>query len=343
MTLQKYGYYLGFTEVTIQGAKTRLPVFGPIIRRADHKEASGQGTFEAWHIKDELEADALAETAQRGWHKAAETHSLMSLDDIMLVRKARRPIILHQSRVTALLQDRLLDIQNRIHENQFVSYRDRLFFAGYSGMSESAVDEQQGRDTEIHEVRHYHDTAERVLPTESSGYNRPEILNHFSPAFKQYQSIVLEADFLRVAAYDVAEQMPIRPFEAHQLPLLDRGEIARRGIEADAGKQHSQFDVLQIGGMPHHALARQIVAALPQEVNQRLRRVVTVHDQRIAAIGAGKIAVQESAEILEAGIVLPYRIVRVLEVGRRDQPLGVLKSYGLDHAADRGRDVAEKV
>lgn len=64
--------------------------------------------------------------------------------------------------------------------------------------------------------------------------------------------------------------------QSASVPLTDRSEIIWRRIHPDAGQQHTQFDILQIGRLPHHVLARQINAALCQYTNQRLRRVVAV-------------------------------------------------------------------
>lgn len=39
-----------------------------------------------------------------------------------------------------------------------------------------------------------------------------------------------------LAGDDVTEQLPLLALEAHELQLVDRGEIGRRGVDRDAGQ-----------------------------------------------------------------------------------------------------------
>src|SRR5437899_8880654 len=72
-------------------------------------------------------------------------------------------------------------------------------------------------------------------------------------------------------AQHLAEALPLRPREAIQLPLLDEGEIGRRTVERHARQEQRQLQVLDVGGLLHHVLARQVVAALLQYLDHRLR------------------------------------------------------------------------
>src|SRR5689334_15555359 len=67
-----------------------------------------------------------------------------------------------------------------------------------------------------------------------------------------------------------AEAHPPPAVEALELKLLDRIEIGRTGVDLDPGQQHRDFHVLQIGRLPHHVLAREIVSALLQRLNQSM-------------------------------------------------------------------------
>src|ERR1700676_4409721 len=54
-----------------------------------------------------------------------------------------------------------------------------------------------------------------------------------------------------VAADHVAEQLPLLALELHQLKLVDRGEIGRRGIDHDAREQDFGAEVLEVGRLLH--------------------------------------------------------------------------------------------
>src|SRR5262249_26310045 len=60
---------------------------------------------------------------------------------------------------------------------------------------------------------------------------------------------------LRVAVDDGAEQLPIRSGEARHLHLLDRIEIGRRGLDADARKIVANLEI-HVGDDLHDVLAR---------------------------------------------------------------------------------------
>src|SRR3954462_11492381 len=70
-----------------------------------------------------------------------------------------------------------------------------------------------------------------------------------------------------LAVDDVAEQSPRLAIELHQLHLLDREEIIRAGIHLDPGQHHLGREILEVGGLPHHVFARQVVAALFENLN----------------------------------------------------------------------------
>src|SRR5262245_149671 len=75
-------------------------------------------------------------------------------------------------------------------------------------------------------------------------------------------------------AQHLAEQHPALAVEAGELHLLDRIEVRRTGVELDARQQHGQLQVLDAGGLAHDVLAREIVAALLEDLDQRLSRRV---------------------------------------------------------------------
>src|SRR6185503_6675670 len=81
-----------------------------------------------------------------------------------------------------------------------------------------------------------------------------------------------------VAAQDVAERLPLLALEALHLQLADRGEVVRSGVDLDAGQQGVRREVLQARGLLHQIGAGEIVAALFQRLDQRLRGTIAVDD-----------------------------------------------------------------
>src|SRR5262249_8982584 len=93
----------------------------------------------------------------------------------------------------------------------------------------------------------------------------------YTPLQRSVPDVV--ADF---AGDDVAEQMPRLAVELHQLHLLDRKEVVRTGVDLDARQHHVAGEILEICRLLHDVFARQIIAALPEQMDQGLRRCVTV-------------------------------------------------------------------
>jgi hypothetical protein len=77
---------------------------------------------------------------------------------------------------------------------------------------------------------------------------------------------------------EVAEQVPVASVEANRLHLLDRTVVRWAGVDADTGQQQREFQIVQIGGFVHDVFTRQIVAALLEDLHQRLRDQVAVYD-----------------------------------------------------------------
>src|SRR3954453_2021934 len=73
-----------------------------------------------------------------------------------------------------------------------------------------------------------------------------------------------------VGADHVSEQLPLLALELLELKLADRREIGRRGVDLDARQQRLGAEVLQARRLLYDVLAREIVAALLQDLNQRL-------------------------------------------------------------------------
>src|SRR5262249_37557129 len=96
-----------------------------------------------------------------------------------------------------------------------------------------------------------------------------------------------------IAGHHRAEQFPARAVEADHLHLLDRRKIARTGVDPDARQQHAQLEIFQIGRLPHDVLAREVVAALLEHLDQRLRLQIGDNRAHRGFVAARIISVHE--------------------------------------------------
>ena len=72
-----------------------------------------------------------------------------------------------------------------------------------------------------------------------------------------------------LAADHRPEALPACAVEFLHLQLLERVEAGRRGVDGDARQQHVEVD-LQIGGLLHDVLAREVITALFEHLHERL-------------------------------------------------------------------------
>src|SRR3954471_22997410 len=110
------------------------------------------------------------------------------------------------------------------------------------------------------------------------------------------------ADF---GADDVTEKFPLAGFKAHHLRLLDRSEVAGRGIDLDARQQRVGRKILQASGLFHYVVPGKIVAALLEHLHHGLRGGIAERNVAVGDVCAGHVFVDEDHQLLHAGIVLP--------------------------------------
>ena len=93
--------------------------------------------------------------------------------------------------------------------------------------------------------------------------------------------------------------------------------------------------ILQRCCLPHDVLARQIVAALGQHLNQGLRRRIAEDGVAILLVAFGIIFVHERQPILDGGVFLPGGIAGVLQERGRYHANGILKAGRPQRIRDR--------
>src|SRR3954453_20303959 len=76
------------------------------------------------------------------------------------------------------------------------------------------------------------------------------------------------------------EQLAMFAVEPGHLHLLDRKIVRRTCVDLDAWQQQPEFEVLQIGRLPYHVLAREFITALLQHLNHGLRGQISVDTER---------------------------------------------------------------
>src|SRR5580700_4264294 len=78
-----------------------------------------------------------------------------------------------------------------------------------------------------------------------------------------------------LAADNGTEQLPVFSLETHHLALFDGIEVGGAGVDLDAGQQACGLEILQARRLFHHISAGEIVAALLQHLDHRLREGVS--------------------------------------------------------------------
>ena len=110
--------------------------------------------------------------------------------------------------------------------------------------------------------------------------------------------------------------------------------------DLDSRQQHRQLEILDRERLAQNILPRQIVAALLENMNHRCGGNESVDRDRLVNVRRAQVFCRESRPFLEAEIVLPARVRRILEVSGGDQSLRLLETRGLQRSFDRSR--AEK-
>ena len=129
--------------------------------------------------------------------------------------------------------------------------------------------------------------------------------------------------------------------ELHQPHLLDRAEIGRPGVDGNTRQNERALKILQRRGLPHDVLARQVVAALGQHLDQRFGRGIAEDGVAVVLVAIGKIFVHERQPGLDGGVLLPGGVAGVFQERGRDHADGVLQARRPQRVGDRGRRIDE--
>src|SRR5262249_20998740 len=146
-----------------------------------------------------------------------------------------------------------------------------------------------------------------------------------------------------VGADDVTEPLPSFALEPCQLQLREGSKRRGGRVDLDTRQKAAQFEVFYAGGLLHHILSREIIAAGNQHMLKSLSHRVGVDNGCVGSVRLGIVLVQESVQFLHDWIVLPLRISWVFHVVGRDDPLRSLKSRRLHHRSYRNRDIVENM
>src|SRR5262245_5217805 len=101
--------------------------------------------------------------------------------------------------------------------------------------------------------------------------------------------------------------------------MFDRTEIRLSGVDLDAGQQSRGLIVLEHGGLLHHILARQIVAALPEYLDECFGSGVAIDSGGVILASGAGVLVGKGTPVPGATLLLPGRVTGVLQKrGRAD-------------------------
>jgi hypothetical protein len=90
------------------------------------------------------------------------------------------------------------------------------------------------------------------------------------------------------------------------------------GVDLYAGKQHRQFEVLDVRRLAHNVLPRKVVAALLQHLNERRGGAERINRVSVNEVDRRQVFRYKSGPLLVAGIVFPALVGRVLGEKSRD-------------------------
>jgi len=89
------------------------------------------------------------------------------------------------------------------------------------------------------------------------------------------------------------EQFTVFTVESRHLHLLDWEIVGWACVDLDARQQQAKFEILEVGGLSHHVLAGEFVAALLEHLNDSLRCQLAIDTKGARLISLGKILVHE--------------------------------------------------
>ena len=145
-----------------------------------------------------------------------------------------------------------------------------------------------------------------------------------------------------LATDDIAEQFPSLALEFPELHLLDRGEVSRAGVDRDAGQEPFQLQTLDARRLLHDIRAGKIVAACLQYMDHGLRDGVTGQHGLVLTVPFWIEFRQKFVKVLDAGIIFPLWISRILAGSRRDDALCIFKTRWPHDGAGRCTDTVEQ-
>jgi hypothetical protein len=125
-----------------------------------------------------------------------------------------------------------------------------------------------------------------------------------------------------------------------QLHLGPDHIAGRPGVDLDAGQRGRNHEIPERFGLRRNVGARQVVAALPEDLLEHHALLIAGQVAVVGDVGARKVLFEEDAVSLDAGIVVPFRVVGIL-VGRANNDAHrIVQAGGLQGSRDRaGRKV----
>ncbi len=119
--------------------------------------------------------------------------------------------------------------------------------------------------------------------------------------------------------------------------------VGRAGVDLDALHHHGKLDTLEQAGLPHDVFAREVVAAVLQDLDRQLADQIAEDGLAVGLAHAREIALHEGAPFAEHRLAGRCRVFALEPVGRRQQAFRILRARRLNHGrvriGDRGGEL----
>src|ERR1700704_4790368 len=156
------------------------------------------------------------------------------------------------------------------------------------------------------------------------------------------RAIVRRGSITSFTIYDRSKRLEALAVEFHQLKLIDGRIVGGTRFYLDARQIDIYFHI-KTGHLLHNVVAREVVTAQFNYLDEGLRRAVAKHSGAILLVAIRIILRHECTILFDALIVLPLRIGWILQINCTDDLSRVIYAGGTHGRGCGCRGVAKKL